>query len=277
MPTPPTLGKYNTGDTVRFFDPSSEELPAALPPRRRELFVETLKFLTALVALAGALVALHGKYPSLSPWIFDSIVGTGLLIATWVVTPRVAAWARRIQKRARIRRFIATNDVRLRELLAQFAIFTSSSDSRSLMCILRSACSQNQQAIEQIVAGDYIGSWLDCFRQQLGSPAGSLASFLQQCREFSSIVQAFNTNYVLRAQRQLALVPALPEYNLEQLDQFREEYNAFLRDIEPWAKSIGNYLESAAGIADQPILWRTAPTSYFERVPSFRKTKPTGT
>ncbi len=259
---------------MQFFDSNSEEPPVAIPARRHELLIEILKFLTPALGLVLFLAGLIGKYPWLSkPWVFDIIVALGVLILIWFAQPRFSAWLRRIGDNKRDQQFIAANDARLRELLDKFTVFTSSSDNRSLINILRSAYSQNTQAVEQIVVGDYIGSWLHCYREQLTFPTKSLPRFLSQCKEFSHIVPQFNTNYVLRAQRQLATAAPLAEHNIAQLEEFREEYNAFLRDVEPWAKGIANYLQSC-GVIAQTALWRLAPTNSFERAKSFGRTKP---
>ena len=260
---------------MRYLGQNSEEHPAA-PPRRHELVIEILKFLTPALGLVLFLLGLNSKYPWLSkPWVVDTAVILGIFILIWFAKPRWAVWFQRIRDDRRDRQFVRANDVGLRELLGQFAVFISSSDTRSLSSILRSVHSQNMQAVEQIIAADYVGSWLHCFQEQLTFPAKSFHQFLGQCREFSYIVQSFNTNYVLRAQRQLATGTPLAENSIAQLEGFREEYNAFLRDVEPWAKGISDYLQSG-GVTDHPSLWRIAPVTYFERPRSFARTKLAG-
>ena len=207
---------------------------------------------------------------------FDVVVALSLLILAWFAQPRLSAWLRKIGAKKRDRQFIAANDVRLREFVEQFAEFISNNNTRSLVYIIRAAYSQNMTAVEQVIAGDYIGSWFQAYREQLAFPTKALPQFFARCREFSNMVQQFNSYYVLRAQRQLAAAATpLPEYNIAELEGFREEYNAFLRSLEPWAKGIANHLQST-GINDEPTLWRLGPTSYFERVKSFVRPKPVG-
>ena len=170
---------------------------------------------------------------------------------------------------------MAETDIRLRELLDQFAVFTSSSDKRSLISILRAAFSQNTPAVEQIIVGDYVGSWLDSYREQLTFPTKSFYQFLSQCRQFGAIVAEFNRNYVHRAQSELAAKTPLPAYSIGQLEEFSTEYAAFLRDVELWAKGMLNYLESG-GVTDHPTLWRLAPVNCFERVKTFASGKLSG-
>jgi phage host-nuclease inhibitor protein Gam len=131
------------------------------------------------------------------------------------------------------------------------------------------------QAVEQIIVGDYIGSWLDCYREQLAFPVKSLPQFLSQCRQFGSIVAEFNRN-VHRAQREHATKTPLHEHYIAQLEEFRDEYAAFLRAVESWAKGILNYLASR-GATEHPTLWRLAPVNSVERVKPFASKTLAGT
>jgi hypothetical protein len=84
-------------------------------------------------------------------------------------------------------------------------------------------------------------------------------------------VQQFNSYYVLRAQKQLALASSpLPEFNIDELESFREEFAAFLRDFELWEKEIAEYLQSL-GLAEFNAMYQFAPTPSFERMKSFRR------
>jgi hypothetical protein len=70
-------------------------------------------------------------------------------------------------------------------------------------------------------------------------------------------------------------IRVLPAFYIEQLEEFRTEYAAFLRTVELWAKSILKYLESD-GVTDHPTLWRLAPVNGFERVKSFENARGAG-
>ncbi len=241
------------------------------PTRRHELLIEILKFLTPCLALVSSLVALTGKYSWLSkPWLFHAAGVLGVLtILLWFGKPRLEVRLQRIRGEKRDQRFIAANHTRLQELWEELTVFTSSGNTRSLLCILSSLQSPKMQAVKQIMGGDWIGSWLHCYNEQLTVPAATLHHLLSRCKEFSHIVQEFNTNYVLRTQRQLANGTPLAEHSIAQLEEFREEYNAFLRGVERWAKGVSNYLRSR-GVAEHSSLWRLAPVNYFERAQSFR-------
>src|SRR5580692_7458620 len=161
---------------MNFIDDEGEpDTPVA--PRSRELAVEVLKLLTASLAFAAAVVGLVSKYPWFSkPWILDGVIALGFLILAWFAKPRFIHWFQRIKRRKREQQLISTNDVCLREFVEQFAEFISDNNTRSLRYIVRSSC----------------------FREQLMFPVQSLGQFLGRCREFTNLVQQFNSNYALR-------------------------------------------------------------------------------
>jgi hypothetical protein len=249
-----------------FDEPEMIEQPIGAAPRR--------EILIAILQVAAALLAI---VPFFWPWagnhrIYAIVVV--VIVFGWIAKPRLQAWIKRNANRRRDGQFIAANDARLREFVQQFAEFIADNNARSLVYIVRTACSQNMTAVEQILTGDYIGHWFFSYREQLAFPAQAIAQFLARCREFTNIVQQFNSHYALRAQR-LFTAPAAPlsEHTLDELEGFREEYNAFLRSLEPWAKGIAGYLQSL-GVTDTPSQWRLAPTTYFERPKSFKKSQP---
>jgi len=260
---------------TNFVDDEDKEEPVVPANfKSRELTVEVLKLLTALLAFAASVIALVSKYPWLSkPWILNGIIALGLLVLIWFAKPRFAYWLHKIKRRKREDQFIATNDARLREFVEQFAEFLSDNNTRSLRYIVRSACSQNATEVEKILVGDYIGNWFFSFREQLMFPTQSLEQFLARCREFTNLVQQFNSSYALRSQRLFtSAATPLPEHVLDELEGFREDYNAFLRNLEPWAKGIAAYLQSV-GISDTPTQWRLAPVTYFDKPKSFKKSQ----
>src|SRR6266446_5066302 len=209
---------------MRFIDHNLEEQLTSTPPRRHELAIEILKILTPTLALVSSLIALSGKYPWLSkPWVSNVIVVVGALVLIWFAKPRIAAWLQRMGQRKREKQFIATNNARLREFVDQFGEFISNNNTKSLTYIIRAAYSQNMTAVEQVISGDYIGSWYQSYREQLEFPTNAMPHFLARCREFTNIVQQFNSYYVLRAERyrEGAATP-LSNHNIAELEGFRE-------------------------------------------------------
>lgn len=136
--------------------------------------------------------------------------------------------------------------------------------------MIRSGSSLNVTP-EQIITGDYIGNWFQSYNEQLAFPVANRMQFLARARELGNLIQQFNSYYVVRTQKQLALATTpLPEQTLDQLETFREEYIAFLRDFELWGKEIAAYLQSL-GIAEFNAMYQFAPCSNFERVKAFQK------
>jgi hypothetical protein len=260
---------------MHFIDSDEGELDIPAPSRRRELSVEILKLLTASLAFVAAVTGLVGKYPWMSkPQVLDGAIVLGVLVLGWFVKPRYVEWMHRIERRKREQQFIESNDSRLREFMEQFGEFVSDNNAKSLRCILRSACSQNMTEVEKILGGDYLGHWFFCFREQLIFPVQSLGQFLGRCREFTNIVQQFNFSYAQRAQKLFtSATQPLPEHVVDELEGFREDYNAFLRSLEPWAKGVRAYLQST-GISDTSTQWRLAPLDYFDKPKSFRRSQP---
>lgn len=247
------------------------ETSSSAPPSSRELAVRVLEFLTPALALLLLVLGLASKYP----WLLDGLILVAVIVLLWFAKPRLTAWFQRLGQRRKERRFLSATEAKLYELRDQFAEFISNSNSRSFISIIRSSYSQNATAVDQIIGGDYIGTWFEAYRSQLTFATKDAQQFLARCREFSDILQQFNTYYVQRAQRQLALAAPLPEQNIGELESFREEYNAFLRNVKSWANGIAGYLQSC-GVTDVPTLWQLAPTAYFEPAKSFIRSKSAG-
>src|SRR5207248_2940143 len=139
-----------------------------------------------------------------------------------------------------------------------------------LFHILRSAASNNLSTAWRLMACDYVGTWLACYKSQLQTPARDIGEFMRRSAEFSSIVNRFNLDYALRAQRELADLSELPKRYVEELEKFREEYAAFVRDVESWAEVVNNYSRQRF----QPREWmKMLINSHFERVASFRRSE----
>jgi len=154
---------------------------------------------------------------------------------------------------------------------SKFAQFISDNNTRSLIYIAQTGYPHLTE-LEPLLGG-YIGSWFHSYREQLASPAEGLRPFLARCREFSNLVQQFNSHYALRAEKLIATIPKPPEQGIGELEAFREDYNDFLRNVERWAKGISAYLQSV-GVADHPAQWGLAPIAFFQKPKSFRQTQP---
>lgn len=232
---------------MQLFDPNAGK-PLVVQSRRYELVIEVLKFLTAMVAFVAAVLALTGRYQWLAKArVFESAFFVGIVMLVWLAKPRVTDLLKSVLDKRRDRQFIAAEDVRLRKLAERFNQFTSRSDSRSLVGILRSALAYEDLVIRTYGSG-YISSWLDCYRKELDSSVKTLPAFLNRCQQFSAIVNEFNRNHVIPAQKQLEKGEAkVLEHYIDQLEGFREEFNAFLRQVEQWASDISDHARSRLG------------------------------
>jgi hypothetical protein len=158
--------------------------------------------------------------------------------------PRIVAWRRRHAEKKRDQFFVTSNDVKLRQFVRRFSEFISAQNSHSLISMIRSGFSLNMP-VEQIITGDYINNWFQSYCEQLAFPVTTRKQFLARSRELGNLIQQFNSCYAIRTQKHLALAPTSPpEQTLDQLETFREEYIAFLREFELWAKEIAAYLQS---------------------------------
>jgi hypothetical protein len=61
---------------------------------------------------------------------------------------------------------------------------------------------------------------------------------------------------------------AIARTRIAQLEQFREEYTAFLRSAESWGTGTSDYLQSG-GVMDHSALWRLASTTWYDRAKPF--------
>jgi len=256
---------------MQFDDFDNEDMPIAAAPPRRELLVELLKLLTPALGLLLFLLGLSSRYPWLTQlWVKECLGILGILVVGWFAGPRVVSWISRTAAKKRDRLFVATNDVRLRQFVRRFAEFLSTNNTRSLISMIRSGFTLDVNP-EKIITGDYIDSWFKSYIEQLAFPATNRMQFLARARELGNLIQQFNSYYVIRTRKQLGLAPTPPsEQILDQLETFREEYIAFLREFELWGKEIAAYLESL-GIAEFQAMYQFAPCSNFERVKSFQK------
>jgi len=245
------------------------EAGAPSPDEKRRVSLDVLlQFVAAVITLVPTFLGLKNKHPLLS---YLAIV-LGVVVLLWIAKPRAMALVQRVRQRFADRRFAKGQELQLRGLVERFCRrFAGSEDARSFMPIFRSAMVgkiEIANVVGRIIASDYIGSWLACFRQQLKLPAASVDVLVSRCQEFSTIVNSFNRDYVLRAQKELGMVAPLSDHYLDQLEEFREEFAAYLRDLEQWVNA---FSAQAQGRTGESRYWGIAPTCVFERAKTFRR------
>lgn len=253
-------------------DDEDEIIPAA--PSHSSDRETLLKFVAAIFALVASILGLVGKFPwVLNRWVLDGVIVLGVGVLAWLARPRVARWRQKINRRKREQEFIEKNAAQLHASVDQFREFISDTNQKSFRCIVKSALSQRATDVERVFGGDYLGKWFACFCQELKFPALSAVALLARYREFTVIVQQFNFDYIIRTQK-LFTSDAMPqpEHVLEALEAFREDYNAFLRNLEAWQKTIMSYLKSI-GVTDFSTQWQLAPAISFDRPASFKNSQ----
>lgn len=241
--------------------------PATSPAtsRKRPSWDAILQFSGAvLVILQQALDWAH-RIPYGSKILF----GMAIFVILWIAARQLAVLFHWVIDRLRTNSFVEQQDVRMHTLLDRFNELASSNQTCALMQIIRSAMGNNVDSVARIVACDYIGNWITCFRLQLESRTSSMPILVKRSHELTSLVSSFNRDYAQRAQRQLSAEKDLAEHSINELEEFREEFNALLRDLEEWGKEIFKQQSAMYG-QDGQTLWPT-PGIYFERVKSFRR------
>ena len=236
----------------------------ATQPRKHELLIEVLRFVTAALAFGSVTLGIFGRFHWFAnPWVIATAGATSFAFLLWLVVPRFKAWAKLRNTRARDLKFISNQGNRLHKLLGQ-----------SLVSILRSAC-VDEELVRQVYGAEYVSSWFDCFSKELEFEATSLRAFLNRCVQFITLVTDFNTSHVMPTQKQIEKSSfAVPELFVDELEQFREDFNAFQRDVEGWANELSEYARLCWG---ESGWWQKhAPLVHFERVKSFRYSKAVG-
>lgn len=258
---------------VRLFERRPRPRADAAPPRKHELLIEVLRLLTAALALGSVTLGIFGRFHWFAnPWVMATAGAASLAFLLWLVVPRLKTWAKQRNTHARDLEFIACQGNRLHKLLGQFRVFAHNTEKQSLVSILRSAYVE-EELVRQVYGAEYVSSWFDCFSKELEFEAISLRAFLNRCVQFITLVTEFNTSHVMPTQKQIEKSTfAVPDLFVDELEQFREDFNAFQRDVEGWANELSDYARLSR---DEGGWWqRHTPVVHFDRVKSFRRSKP---
>lgn len=259
----------------RLFERGPERGIDGAQPRKHELLVEVLRFVTAALAFGSVALGVFGRFRWFAnPWVIATAGAASVAFLLWLAVPRFRTWAKQRKTRARHLEFIASQGKRLHKLLGQFRVFAHNTANQSLVSILRSAC-VDEEFVRRVYGAEYVSSWFDCFYKELEFEASSLRAFLNRCAQFIALITEFNTSHVIPTQKQIEKGSfAVPDHFIDELEQFREDFNAFQRDVEGWANELSDY---ARLFRDEGGLWQEHTTIvHFERVKSFRRSKSAG-
>src|SRR5215469_17731062 len=119
------------------FERRTRQRTDAPQPRKRELLVEVLRFVTAALAFGSVTLGIFGRFHWFAnPWVIATAGATSLVFLSWLVVPRFKTWAKQRNTRARDLEFIASQGNRLHKLLGPFKVFAHNTENRSLVSIL---------------------------------------------------------------------------------------------------------------------------------------------
>lgn len=257
----------------RLFERGPERRIDTTHPRKRELLVEVLRFITAALAFGSVTLGIFGRFRWFAnPWVIATAGAASVAFLLWFAVPRFRTWGKQRNTRARELESIASQGKRMHKLLGQFRVFAHNTANQSLLSILRSAC-VDEELVRQVYGAEYVSSWFDCFYMELEFEATSLRPFLNRCAQFIVLVTEFNTSHVIPTQKQIEKGSfTVPDHFIDELEQFREDFNAFQRDVEEWANELSDYARLWGG---EGGWWqRHTAAVHFERVKSFRRSKP---
>lgn len=246
-------------------------IPEAEASRRSKL--EPHHMVQLVSAVLNATVVIILSWQKATSLVVKILFWMAALTLFGIVVRYAIRGSRWLLARVRLNKIIAVEAEKLRAMFKRFVLFTEENYGTSFRGILRNTSPYRVEVIDQIFESDYVTDWILSFAEQLNHPAPSAMVFFLRCREFSLIVRDFNNNYVIRAQKGIMKSSVqVPESCLDQLETFREEYNAYLRDFTQWANSLRDQEKIVLGESQQATM--LFPCTFVERVKSFRKAIP---
>jgi len=229
-------------------------------------------FVALIAALLNTLVLVVG-WQKANSVAFKVFLGLVVAYLSWIMGKYVLRGIRWFITRIRNRRIVATEQVKLEEMLTRFKKFVEENQSGSFRNILRYSTPYRIEVLDDIFESDYVPSWLISFDEQIQHRPASVTAFFMRCREFSLLVKEFHISYAVRTQKGIwKSTKELPEACIDQLEAFREEYNSYLRDFEKWSAAVGVQARKIWG--ETPVFMRVLPYTSIDRLTkSFRETK----
>jgi hypothetical protein len=248
----------------RFEEP--EEYAFTTPAQHSWLSEPIVTLVTALITLAAGILSAFGHTQKT----FLAVLIASSLVFLWLIVGVIRTPIRRVVRDYINRRYVAKEYPKLKLLFERLGKFTSKDDGRSFRNQLYGASCYRHDIIDNILTCDYIEDWLMCYAMHLQYPCRSIAEFLSRCREFTAIVNHYNTNYVIKTQKSLGTgaLGTLPDSVLDKFEEFRERFSAYLNELEQWADSIAKDTEPRVSRAQ---FCQGVPHRSFDRVKSFTK------
>jgi hypothetical protein len=225
--------------------------------------------LTATLGLAAVLFGVFGHQPREIVILLVAVPAVVFLVS---ILPALWSGVHTALRRRRQRRFVNSEYPRLQRLYDRLITFTDQNNGRSLRQILYSASAYRHDTVDRLLGSDYIWTWVQCYGTGLNmDKPRSLLAFLQQCNELTAIISEYNRQYAHRTQKGIEQTPIEQDHVIDQLEQFRDEFNPYLREVEEWATRVNATAMKLEPNATMHI--RIFPCTWFEKVKTFRKTK----
>jgi hypothetical protein len=226
-------------------------------------------------AILAFLAAIVNSAAKTNPYLKVVLAASAIVLLLYLVFPKIVAAGEKTVIRSRKKRLVREGAAQSIELLKRFNRFSSDNFAGSIVYILQSASSISPGArrdIYRILNGSSVKRWLEFHTQSLCKSSKEIDFFILKCSEFTAIVDQFNRDYVLKAQSELK-GNMLAEPILDQLEDFREEFNVFLRDVERWAES---FTEKWRETSQDNSPAGPSLISRFTKVKTFRRTSGQG-
>jgi hypothetical protein len=222
------------------------------------------KVIAGILTCLAALLNFFGRWPQ-AMWAIAVVVA---ILFCWVVGSGFRALFQRLSGKSADKRLVTTEYPKLVQLFERLKQFTTRENARGFRHMLYNASSYRVDIVDQILDTDFIEGWMACFETMLHEPCASLTKFLARCGHFTPLVREFNSNYLIKTQKAVEKSVAVPEHNLDDFENFRERFGIYLYDVEQWAESIVQQIETRV---PQETFMRYAPQRSFDRAKSFKR------
>lgn len=244
-----------------FTDPYSPQVTARTLPKERVSLDTGLKTGAALLVFISTVSGWTNGHPYRA----NALILLGIAVLLWILGTWALTQVQAIFRLSQVKQFVKREQLSLNELIHRFERFVDNSRCESFIYILRNMGNSNIEYL-RLLSVDYIQRWLYCFSFQQRIPTVRLELFIARCQEFTVMVQQFNSDYVLRARQEFQRGTPLQEQNVHDLEAFREDFSAFLRDLSAWGERIAVESKRLSG---EKLIGASLAT-HFERVKTFR-------
>jgi hypothetical protein len=224
-----------------------------------------LTFGAALLGFLTSLFSLIGRTKS-SPILTWLLIGFGIAIFLWISVPTIFKGVNKLIGSYKKRQFVRVQQVMLNDLVQRFVSFVNTDQSLCMTRILVSVRSSSPDAVDHILSVNYLNRWFCTFNNYLRFPTSDIGCFVARCQEFTVIIDQFNQDYVLKAQKAFECGPLLQEAHIDQLEEFLGEFTPYLREVEQWADRLEKGIILHGGQQ-----FGISLVSKFKRVKTFRR------